>query len=80
MAKARKREISKQEAKALKELGHKVMELAAKKKISIERLAYEADISKGYLYDIAQGQGNPSLVILLRLADALETDLREILK
>ena len=66
-----KRSVSTDERRLLKDFGLKLVELAARKKRSIERLAYEAGVSKGYLYDIVKGKGNPSLLIVIRLADAL---------
>jgi len=52
---------------------------AAKRRVSIERLAYEGVVSKGYLYDLAKGVGNPSLVILLRIATALEVSITKLI-
>lgn len=69
--KNRVRSIDNQEKRELKKLGLKICECAAKKKKSLERLAYEAGISKGYLYDIAKGTSNPSALILFRIASAL---------
>lgn len=67
--------LTKEEKTALKKMGRRVTEIASKKGVSIEKLAYEGGISKGYLYDIAKGNGNPSFVILSRIAEALEIDL-----
>lgn len=64
----------------LKGLSARISMLAAKRGISIERLAYEAGVSKGYLYDVVRGVGNPSVIILNRIADALEVDISELLK
>jgi len=62
---------SKEEVAFVKRLGSRIAEAAANKKVSIERLAYEGGVSKGYLYDLVKGRGNPSIIILLRIADAL---------
>lgn len=64
----------------LKGLSTQISMLTAKRGISIERLAYEAGVSKGYLYDLVRGRGNPSIIILHRIADALETEISELLK
>lgn len=71
--------ISKGEKAFLKRLGRRILEFAAKREASIEKIAYEGGISKGYLYDIANGKGNPSLVILMRIAEALEVKLTDLL-
>ncbi|MCP5464754.1 MAG: helix-turn-helix domain-containing protein [Deltaproteobacteria bacterium] len=70
---------SKSEEKFLKQLGQCIVKEANTKEISIERLAFEADISKSYLYDLVKGQANPSVVILLRVADCLGIKLSKIL-
>lgn len=72
--------LSTHESKMLKALGSRIAELAAKRQVSIERLAYEGGVSKGYLYDVVKGQGNPSLIILLRIAEALEVPASLLLK
>jgi len=68
------------EKKLLIRLGKLLMTAAAEKKKSLERLAYEADISKGYIYDLAKGKGNPSILILNRLANALDFPLCKLFK
>lgn len=67
--------LSDEEKILLKKIGHVVGEHAAKRKISIERLAYEGGVSKGYLYDLVKGKSNPSVVILCRIASALEIQI-----
>lgn len=71
---------TKQEKMLLRGLSARISMLAAKRGISIERLAYEAGVSKGYLYDLVRGKGNPSVIILNRIADALETEVFELLR
>lgn len=41
------------------------------KGISLERFAYENDISKAYIYDIANGRANVSLDMLEKIAKSL---------
>ncbi len=43
-----------------------------------ERLAYENDISKGYLSDIENGKKLPSLKVLEKIAKALKVDIRDL--
>lgn len=76
--KNRIRSIDSLEKRELKKLGQRICEYAAKRKKSIERLAYEAGISKGYLYDIAKGIGNPSALILFRIASALNIPVSQL--
>ncbi len=64
----------------LRRLGKTIGAHAAKRRVSIERLAYEGGVSKGYLYDLVKGKGNPSLVILHRIASALEIPVWMLLK
>jgi len=77
---SRGRPLEPHETKLLKQLGRVIGKHAAKRKISIEKLAYEAGVSKGYLYDIVKGLGNPSITILYRLSLALNITLQELLK
>ena len=76
---SRGRPLETQELAFLKKAGRAIGECAAKRKISIERLAYEAGVSKGYLYDLVKGDGNPSLVILHRIASALNITLSNLI-
>ena len=56
------------------------MEHATEKKKSLEKLAYEAGVSKGYIYEIAKGLRNPSLLVLHRIASALEMPVWKLIK
>lgn len=76
----RGRSLETQEIALLKRMGRVIGEYAAKRKISVERLAYEAGVSKGYLYDIVKGKGNPSLIILHRIASTLNLPLTDFTK
>lgn len=59
--------------------GLKILAYLPKKKRSVESLAYEAGVSKGYLYDLVKGKANPSLLILHRIALVLEVQLTELI-
>lgn len=69
-----------EEVTFLKKLGRKISNLSGKRGVSIERLAYEGGISKGYLYDLVKGHGNPSALILFRIASALEAPITDLVK
>lgn len=71
---------TKEESLCLQKVGRKIGQFAAKRGVSIERLAYEGEVSKGYLYDVVKGKGNPSLTILMRIATALEIPITALLK
>ena len=60
------------EKRLLARLGKVLMAASAEKRKSLERVAYEAGVSKGYIYDIAKGRANPSILILHRIASALD--------
>lgn len=71
---------SKEEIQFLQKVGRKIGQYTAKRGKSVEHLAYEGEISKGYLYDVVKGEGNPSLIILLRVTAVLEIPLWKLLK
>ncbi|WP_226645453.1 helix-turn-helix domain-containing protein [Mesobacillus subterraneus] len=57
-------------------VGEKIKNLRLKKKYSISELSEKANVSKSYLSYIERGiQGNPSLQVLSRLADNLDTSV-----
>ena len=68
------------EARFLKRLGKALIAMAVQKSKSLERVAYEAGVSKGYIYDIAKGKANPSILILYRISSALEVPVWKITK
>lgn len=80
VSKKRKTSVrSKAEDQFIKSVGRAITARAAKRGVSIERLAYEGGISKGYAYDLIQGKGNPSLLILFRIANALDIPTSDLL-
>ena len=58
-----------------KQLGYRIRYLRQNKGLSIEALALEADINRNYLGDLERGARNPTLVVLNKIAKALEVDL-----
>ena len=58
-----------------KQLGYRIRYLRTQKGLSIEALALEADINRNYLGDLGRGVRNPTLLILNKIAKALEVDL-----
>ena len=58
-----------------KQLGYRIRFLRTQKGLSIEALALEAEINRNYLGDLERGVRNPTLIILNKIAKALEVDL-----
>ena len=62
-----------------KRLGNNLKKLVAARKTSLERFAYENDISKGYIYDVANGKANVSITMLEKLAKGLKVKARDLI-
>lgn len=60
-------------------LAENVRRLRKEVGLSQEALALSADVDRTYVSQIERGIGNPSLLILCRLCDVLEVDVRELL-
>ncbi len=58
-------------------IGKRISEHRRARGMTSERLAYENDISKGYLSEIENGKKLPSLTTLNKIAKALKIDIRE---
>ena len=58
-----------------KQLGYRIRYLRQNKGLSIEALALEAEINRNYLGDLERGMRNPSVVVLNKIAKALDVDL-----
>lgn len=58
-----------------KQLGYRIRYLRQNKGLSIEALALEAEINRNYLGDLERGTRNPTVVVLNKIAKALEVDL-----
>ena len=61
-------------------LGQKLRILRTQKGYSQEVLAEKSNAEKTYISNIESGKGNPSIIYLKQIADALECDLSELLK
>ena len=59
----------------LTQLGMRIRYLRKQKGMSQLDLALEADINKNYISDLERGSRNPSLLILERIAKALDVSL-----
>ena len=58
-----------------KQLGYRIRYLRQNKGLSIEALALEAEINRNYLGDLERGLRNPTVVVLNKIAKALDVDL-----
>lgn len=58
--------------------GKKIKLLREQKKYSIEYLANTANIDRTYISDIEKGKRNVSLLIIEKLANALEVNIKEL--
>ena len=58
-----------------KQLGYRIRYLREEKGLSIEALALEADINRNYLGDLERGTRNPTVMVLNKIAKALDIDL-----
>ncbi|MGE3975302.1 MAG: helix-turn-helix domain-containing protein [Bdellovibrionales bacterium] len=61
-----------------KRLGKRITTVRKKRGMTSEKLAYENDVSKGYLSDIESGKRLPSLRMLAKLAEALSVDIKDL--
>ena len=58
-----------------KQLGYRIRYLRQNKGLSIEALALEAEVNRNYLGDLERGMRNPTVVVLNKIAKALDVDL-----
>ena len=58
-----------------KQLGARIRYLRQQKNMTIEDLALEAEINRNYLCDLERGTRNPTVVVLNKIAKALEINV-----
>jgi transcriptional regulator with XRE-family HTH domain len=59
-------------------VGLNLQTLRKSKGFSQEELAHRADIHQTYLSGVERGKRNPSIVVLQRIAEALNVDLQDL--
>lgn len=59
--------------------GKNVKEARQRKKLTQEKLAFEASIDLTYVGGIERGKRNPSLLVMVRIAEALAVPLTRLL-
>ncbi|MDP3670348.1 MAG: helix-turn-helix transcriptional regulator [Telluria sp.] len=62
-----------------KQLAYNIRARRGQKGLSQEALALSADIDRTYISQIERGVGNPSLLVLCKLAAILEADVGELM-
>ena len=62
------------------QLGMRIRYLRKERKMSQLDLSLESDINKNYISDLEKGRRNPSLLVLGKIAYALNIDLSTLLK
>jgi transcriptional regulator with XRE-family HTH domain len=61
-------------------VGKNLRKIRKEKGISIERLSFISDVNKNYISDLERGSRNPTIIMLDRLAYALEVDLKKFIE
>ena len=64
----------------LTQLGMRIRYLRKQKGMSQLDLSLEAEVNKNYISDLERGSRNPSLLVLERIAKALDIDLSTLFK
>jgi transcriptional regulator with XRE-family HTH domain len=60
-------------------LGKNVRRLRQQRRLTQEQLAFDAEIDLTYMGGIERGKRNPSLLVMVRIADALSVPLTKLL-
>ena len=62
------------------ELGMRIRYLREQRKMTLEDLAFDANVNKNYLSDLERGNRNPTVKVLAKIADALNITLEMLFK
>lgn len=62
------------------QLGMRIRYLRKQKKMSQLDLSIESDINRNYISDLEKGRRNPTILVLNKIAVALEIDLETLFK
>lgn len=79
MKTSKKQRRTSDEKKSLATLGNNLRRVRLKRKYSQEEFARLAGFSRSYYTEIETGKRNLSLLNLIKIAEALSTDVRELL-
>jgi transcriptional regulator with XRE-family HTH domain len=61
-------------------VGLNVQALRRQRGLSQEELAHQAEVHQTYLSGVERGRRNPSLLVLARIAAALQVDLEDLMR
>ncbi len=61
-------------------VGRNIRKIRLSKGWSQEALSFEAEVNKNYISDLERGARNPSLKILLKIANALDVNIVDLIK
>lgn len=64
--------------KFIRDIGKRIRQKREERGWSQEQLAIEADIDNSHLGKLERGEGNPTLKLVFRIAQALEVDFRDL--
>lgn len=64
--------------KILKKFGKHLEKIRKEKKLSLRKLADIADVDFSQIHRIEKGESNPTLTMILTLAEALEVSVQEL--
>ena len=62
------------------QLGMRIRYLRKQKKMSQLDLSLESDVNRNYISDLEKGRRNPTIIVLNKIAIALNTDLSNLFK
>ena len=62
------------------ELGMRIRYLREQRKMTLEDLAFDANVNKNYLSDLERGNRNPTVKVLARICDAFNITLEILFK
>lgn len=65
------------EEKRLLKLGRKIREIRKDQGVSQLNLSLDAGVNRNYISDLENGRRNPSILVLYRLADALDVKITD---
>lgn len=65
---------------SLRILGQKITKIRESRGLTLEKLAYETEISKGNLSEIENGKKNPTYLTLKKISEGLDLTLSQLLR
>ena len=63
----------------LKRLGQNISNIRKRKKIPLEKFAWDIEVARSYLYKIEQGEANPTMSTLIKIARGLNVKVKELI-